>query len=103
MVNEPSVFEPLKFYCILKCHILSVLTFDIPSFFFFLRKALLHGKHVLVEFPVATSATVTKELFALADEKGRSYRIMSCIVCMEEPGVLGSLPGPVTYFRFSCC
>ena len=80
-----------------------MLTFDIPSFFFFLRKALLHGKHVLVEFPVATSATVTKELYALADEKGKCYRIICCIVSMEEPGVLGSLPGPDTYFRFSFC
>ncbi|XP_052810167.1 biliverdin reductase A-like [Mya arenaria] len=35
-----------------------------------IRRALEHGKHVLVEFPVATSARVTEELYTLAEQKG---------------------------------
>ena len=46
---------------------LSLLTYKL-----LFRKALLHGKHVLVEFPVATSAAATKELFSLAKEKGKN-------------------------------
>ncbi|WAR07934.1 BIEA-like protein [Mya arenaria] len=34
------------------------------------RRALEHGKHVLVEFPVATSSRVTEELYTLAEQKG---------------------------------
>lgn len=35
-----------------------------------IKKALSGGKHVLVEFPVCTSALVTEELFSTAKEKG---------------------------------
>ncbi|XP_069138965.1 biliverdin reductase A-like [Argopecten irradians] len=34
------------------------------------RKSLQHGKHVLVEFPVALSVTTAKELYQIASEKG---------------------------------
>ncbi|XP_060557130.1 biliverdin reductase A-like isoform X2 [Ruditapes philippinarum] len=34
------------------------------------RKALANGKHVLVEFPVCSSASVTSELLSVATEKG---------------------------------
>ncbi|KAH3729715.1 hypothetical protein DPMN_055693, partial [Dreissena polymorpha] len=35
-----------------------------------IRNALKHGKHVLVEYPVATNALATRELFELAEQKG---------------------------------
>lgn len=40
------------------------------SLFWFCRKALSAGKHVLVEFPAVTSASAAKELYEMAQEKG---------------------------------
>ncbi|KAL4233314.1 hypothetical protein ACF0H5_007997 [Mactra antiquata] len=48
-------------------HALSVCDVYINCYF---RKSLEHCKHVLVEFPVSTSAAVTKDLYTLANQKG---------------------------------